>query len=152
MATNIFMSEKDKNTLIDEVNLIFHNASNVKFEERMKLALKINVLGTMEIINLAKQCKNLQGFMYVSTAYSHCYNEIIREEVYNSPATMSMVEDLIRVDSATPEGISKDDLAQVLGKFPNTYVFTKAVAEGLVDELGRTATFPCIIYRPAIGM
>ena len=152
MAKNMSMSEKDRNTLIDEVNLIFHNASNVKFEERMKLALKINVLGTMEMINLAKRCKNLQGFMYVSTAYSHCYNENIREEVYESPATMSMVEDLIRVDSATPEGISKNDIAQILGKFPNTYCYTKAIAEGLVDEFGRNATFPCIIYRPAIGM
>lgn len=151
MLDDMALSKNDKETMIEEVNIIFHNASNVKFMERMSKALKINVMGTKAMIDLAMQCKHMEGFMYVSTAYSHCYNKHIMEVAYPSPASMKMVEDLISADLASPTGLTSAALSDILGEFPNTYTFTKAIAEGLVDDAGKQSSFPCIIYRPSIG-
>jgi hypothetical protein len=37
----------------------------------------------------------------------------------------------------------------LLGSYPNTYIFTKAVAENLCQTKG--ATLPLAVFRPAIG-
>lgn len=145
------LSKNDRETIIEEVNIIFHNASNVKFTERINKALKINVMGTQAMLNLAKQCKHIEGFMYVSTTYSHCYKRDIMEEAYPPPTDMKTVKDMVAADLSTPTGLNDAVLANILDKYPNTYSFTKAVAEGLVDDAGKHLPFPCIIYRPSIG-
>lgn len=54
------LSEEDKQKLSEEVNIIFHGAATVRFDEKLKVAVRINVLGTKELIKLAKTVKNLK--------------------------------------------------------------------------------------------
>lgn len=53
------MSEFDRQKLIDNCNIVFHAAATVRFDEKLKLALAINVNGTREIMTLAKQLQSL---------------------------------------------------------------------------------------------
>lgn len=49
------LSTSDKKRLQEEVSVIFHVAANVKFNLSLKDAVKINTLGTMRVLKLAKQ-------------------------------------------------------------------------------------------------
>lgn len=54
------MSPEDRQKLAAEVNIVFHGAATVKFDEHIRIALNINVLGTREIIKLAKEMTQLK--------------------------------------------------------------------------------------------
>lgn len=53
----------DSNTrqiLRENVNIVFHVAATVRFDEKLKLALGINVNGTREMMLLSREIHNLQ--------------------------------------------------------------------------------------------
>merc|ERR1712241_127853 len=93
----------------------FHSAATVRFDDLLTRSVSMNVRGTKELMDLAKEMKNLISFVHVSTCYVHCHrqNEVIREEIY------------------PPE---KYSVKEVIGERPNTYTFTKAITEQLVKE------------------
>nr|CAD7449837.1 unnamed protein product [Timema bartmani] len=57
---NLGLSPLDYEMLTQQVNVIFHLAATVKFDEKMKIAVPINIIGTIEIINLCRKCMNLK--------------------------------------------------------------------------------------------
>jgi fatty acyl-CoA reductase len=63
------MAPEDERALIDEVEIFYHCAADVRFDESLKEAIEINVRGTREIINLAQRIRGLNVFVYVSTAF-----------------------------------------------------------------------------------
>lgn len=53
----------DANTrqvLRENVNIVFHGAATVRFDEKLKLALGINVNGTREMMLLSREIHDLQ--------------------------------------------------------------------------------------------
>lgn len=54
------LSVSSRNTLINEVNIIFHGAATVRFDEHIRVAVNINVSGTRELLNLARKINNLK--------------------------------------------------------------------------------------------
>jgi fatty acyl-CoA reductase len=76
------MSESDENELIENCQLIFHCAANVRFDLNLKDAVNLNTCGTERVLKLAEKMKNLLVFSYVSTAYSHCKEDILEEKYY----------------------------------------------------------------------
>lgn len=46
--------------LINKINIIFHVAASVRFDNPLKEAILINTRGTKELISIAKQMKNLK--------------------------------------------------------------------------------------------
>jgi alcohol-forming fatty acyl-CoA reductase len=63
------MSPDDQANLVDEVEIVFHAAADVRFDESLKEAVKINVRGTREIMLLSQKMLNLDVFVYISTAF-----------------------------------------------------------------------------------
>lgn len=55
----------DRQNLITNVNIVFHAAATVRFDEKLRLAVNINVHGTREVIELCTQMKQLQVNMYI---------------------------------------------------------------------------------------
>jgi len=53
------ISEQDRKLICEEVSLVIHSAATVKFDEKLKLALDVNVNGTKRIIELCKRMKLL---------------------------------------------------------------------------------------------
>ncbi|XP_026667100.1 putative fatty acyl-CoA reductase CG8306 [Ceratina calcarata] len=149
--SDLGLSTEDRQRLVNNVNIIIHNASVVYFEAKVSLILRTNVLGTQKMLELAAECPSLNAFVYVSTAYSHHYTNPIEEKFYAPPGDLKMVEDIIRADEENAAGLSKEALNDIVGKWLNQYAFSKAVAEGIVEDFARRRSLPCLIYRPSIS-
>ncbi|KAJ8867416.1 hypothetical protein PR048_031217 [Dryococelus australis] len=86
------------------------------------------------------------ALVYVSTAYSNCIQEEIEEKVYTPVANP---EELYkRLAIITPKDMAPIE-SMILQQWPNTYAFTKAMAETVVKEISET--LPVAIFRPSIG-
>lgn len=53
------ISEEDQKVLADEVSVVFHSAATVKFDEKLKLSINVNVQGTKRIVELCKRMTHL---------------------------------------------------------------------------------------------
>ncbi|XP_058802018.1 fatty acyl-CoA reductase 1-like isoform X2 [Phymastichus coffea] len=149
-ADRLGLSDEDRRALVESVDIIVHNGATTKFDEKVSVSLKINVLGTKHMLDLATECKRIQVFLYVSTAYSHCYRKNIEEEFYDPPGDLKMIYDMIAADESAKHGLTEDVLKMLLGEYPNVYCFSKAIAEGLVKQHGDTAGFATGVYRPTV--
>lgn len=145
LEPNLGVSAQDEDMLINNANIIIHSAATIKFDEPLKLAFEMNVNGLKKIINLAKKIKNLEAFVHVSTCYANCDLNEIDEKIYESTVD-------IRNLSQTLEWMDNDmiDLItpKILKNKPNTYTFTKALAENLLS--GYMNELPIAIVRPSI--
>lgn len=59
-SAGLGLSLLDRQTLVSNINIVFHAAATIKFDEILKLALDINVHGTKEVIELGKEMKKLK--------------------------------------------------------------------------------------------
>jgi fatty acyl-CoA reductase len=88
------------------VNVFFHVAATVRFDEKMTVATAINVRGTRDLLQIAAKCKNLEAFVHVSTAYTNCNQKEICEAFYKPPIR---ADELIEMVEKTPEKIVLDE-------------------------------------------
>ncbi|XP_072047435.1 fatty acyl-CoA reductase 1-like [Amphiura filiformis] len=139
------LSEENTNILQQNVNMVFHVAATVKFDEKLDLSLKLNVMSVQKMLRLCEGMKQLEVFVHVSTAYANCDRTHIDEVVYPPPvdpyklmnSTEWMSDEMITM--LTPK---------IIGNRPNTYTFTKSIAEHVFVEEG--AGLPLCIVRPSI--
>ncbi|XP_060881815.1 fatty acyl-CoA reductase wat-like [Metopolophium dirhodum] len=121
------------------VNFVFHCAATVKFNETLDMATKLNIQGTENVLALAAKMNYLKGFVYVSTAYSHCPRSEIKEEFYPVSISVKDLKKLIEIDEKT---------SNVLEDWPNTYTFTKALTENMIST--NENQLPISVFRPSI--
>ncbi|XP_015250941.1 PREDICTED: fatty acyl-CoA reductase 2 isoform X2 [Cyprinodon variegatus] len=139
------LSKEDQGILAENVNIVFHCAATVRFNEPLKDAMQLNVLATQKMLALAHKIKHLEVFIHVSTAYAHCDRDLIEEVVYPPPVNYrKLIDTLDWMD---------DDLVatltpKLIGERPNTYTFTKALAEYLVQQ--EAEELNVAIVRPSI--
>ncbi len=57
---NLGVDDETIKKLQTEVNIIFHSAATVRFDEHIKTAYEINVRGTKTMLEIAKGAKDLQ--------------------------------------------------------------------------------------------
>ncbi|RZC40817.1 fatty acyl-CoA reductase -like, partial [Asbolus verrucosus] len=144
-APDLALSAENRRKLAEEVQLIYHCAATVRFDEPLKKAVFINVRGTKLMTDLAKECKKLSMFCHLSTAYCHLNERILYEKSYPPPANPHHVIKACEwMDEATLNTITD----KILGDIPNTYAFTKALAEALIDE--EMDNLPIGYLRPSI--
>ena len=86
MFTGLAISDEDRVMLRSKVNVIFHMAATVRFDNPLGTSVSINVRGTKEVMDLAKEMEALASFVHCSSAYIHCHlqNEVIREGEKNT--------------------------------------------------------------------
>lgn len=83
--------------------------------------------------------------VHVSTAYSNCHLDQIDEKFYHYPMSYKQLTAMIsELDDRTVEDITP----QILGHWPNTYAFTKAMAENYIYE--NRLSMPVAVFRPAV--
>jgi fatty acyl-CoA reductase len=54
------LSKDDRAVLVCEVNIIFHSAATVRFDAKLWTAFAINVLGTKDMLDLAREMPHLK--------------------------------------------------------------------------------------------
>lgn len=138
------LSPENRKRILD-TNIIFHVAATVRFNASIRLAVNINVRGTKQFLLLAKEMPDLKAFVYTSTAFSHCIHKFIEEKFYSPPIETDKI--LTLLDILDDEQMEK--LTPILiGKWPNTYAYTKAIAEDTVRQY--SIGIPVCIVRPSI--
>lgn len=142
---NLGLSEQDHNRLVKDVSVVFHSAATVKFDEPLKQSVSINVTGTKNIIELCRKLPKLSALVHVSTAYANCDKPIIDERVY---PTDESPDKLIDMAQWMDEDFMQTLKPKLLRLRPNTYTYTKALAEALLVE--QASDLPVVICRPSI--
>ncbi|KAJ7329297.1 hypothetical protein JRQ81_015471 [Phrynocephalus forsythii] len=139
------IAPEDAAELLSEVNIVFHCAATVRFDEPLKLALWLNVRATQQLLVLAHQMQHLEAFIHFSTAYANCNRKHIEEVVYSPPMEPKKLFDLVEwMDESLLEEITP----KLIGDWPNTYTFTKALGEYLVQQ--EKGNLNIAIIRPSI--
>ncbi|XP_071831166.1 fatty acyl-CoA reductase 1-like [Apostichopus japonicus] len=139
------ISGSDVRLIQDDVSIVFHVAATVRFDEKLKSALQLNVIAAKYLMKIARGMKNLQSYQHISTAYAHCDQSYIDEMLYPTPANADQLHSSI--EWMTDDMVSKIT-PSILNKKPNTYTFTKAMAEHMVITEG--VGLPINIVRPSI--
>ncbi|XP_072390603.1 putative fatty acyl-CoA reductase CG5065 [Diabrotica undecimpunctata] len=142
---NLGLNNKDIETLISEVNLVFHMGATLKLEAKLCDAIEQNTAGTARVIDIAKKMKNIQAFLHFSTAFCSADLDVFEEKVYPSPDNPRDVMDVTKwlnpnaLELATPS---------IIQPHPNTYTYSKRLAETLVAN--EKDNLPVCIIRPSI--
>ncbi|XP_076039103.1 putative fatty acyl-CoA reductase CG5065 [Oratosquilla oratoria] len=139
------LSDSDEMRLAQEVAIIFHAAATINFQEPMRVAVNMNMLGTKRVVSLAKKMDKLESFVHVSTAYGNCHLQEIYEELYPAPMDPGR---LIQLTEWLNDDLLNSVTPKIISPRPNTYTYTKALAEHLlVNDAGK---MPISIIRPSI--
>ncbi|XP_023234534.1 fatty acyl-CoA reductase 1-like isoform X1 [Centruroides sculpturatus] len=142
---NLGISNHDMSTLLANVSIVFHCAATVRFDEPLKRAVNINIIGTKKVMEICKNMKELKALIHVSTAYSFCNRKEIDEIVYSEQLTAQQV---IEASQWMDEDLLDCIVPKLLNGRPTTYHYTKALAENLLLEQGEN--LPIAIVRPSI--
>ena len=72
------LSASDQARLASEVEVVFHCAATVRFDEDLSRAVRMNVGAVWGLVRLARTMRRLVSLVHVSTAYCHCQESHIK--------------------------------------------------------------------------
>ncbi|GJQ78025.1 hypothetical protein Trydic_g2373 [Trypoxylus dichotomus] len=139
------ISPEDLRRLQENVDVVFHMAANVRFDQPLKQAMTFNTGGTLRLLEIVETFQELKAFVHVGTSYCHCDETVLEEKLYPAPHNPRKILDLV--------SWMDDDLValltpHLLKNSPNTYAYTKCLTEDLVKEFSKK--IPIAIARPSI--
>ncbi|KAH8258935.1 hypothetical protein KR038_009455 [Drosophila bunnanda] len=138
------ISEADLERL-KNVNIVYHSAASVRFDDPLRTAILMNTRGTHELIKLALGWQKLKTFVHVSTTYANPSILDLEERVY--PPLADWRTTIKLAETYDEETLNIYNLKY--GNFqPNTYTFTKSLAEQIVNDY--RDQLPIFIFRPSI--
>lgn len=137
------LSDEDKR-LMANVSVVFHSAASVRFDDALHDAVIMNTRGTRELMLFAETLKRLTVVIHVSTTYFNPLQRVVCERTYPAngdwKATIKLAEQHPYIlDVMTDKYINYE---------PNTYTFTKGLAEQVAIEF--QDRLPIVIFRPSI--
>lgn len=144
------LSPADRAMLTDQVEVVINCAASVNFDDPLLDALQINYFGCLRMLQLAKECRNILAFTHVSTAYVNSNlpdMSKVEEKVYDLPGNQDPEQVIKNIIKMGPQKVQEQELA-IIGKYPNTYTFSKAFAERAIKKL--RGNLPVTILRPSI--
>jgi len=144
----VTVSLLDIDSFVLDVDCIINCAASIEFTLPLEDALKQNVDGLKNLIEFAKK-NEVKKFIHVSTAYvSNCCEELIKEEFVD----LSVIDaDIDRLYEDIKNKILTFDKIVKKRFFPNTYCFTKCLAEKFVEkEINNNSKIAFSVIRPSI--
>lgn len=75
------LSKEHLDLLINNATVVFHFAATLRLEAKLKDAVEQNTAGTLRVLEVAKQIKNLDVFIHLSTAFCSADIEEFEERV-----------------------------------------------------------------------
>lgn len=86
-------------------------------------------------------------FFHISTTYCNLHKEVVDEIIYPPIANWN---EMIYLAENMPIHDFQIISSKLMGQFPNTYTFSKNLAEHVVNDL-LNERVPSIVLRPSIG-
>lgn len=137
---------EDAAKLHDDLTHIIHCAASIRFDLPIVEASSNNISGALRVLEFAKGCVSLERLVDVSTAYvtPHPGNGVlvVHENLVDLPFDAEEVYARILAGEA-----EEKELLAMTGH-PNTYTFTKCVAERILVE--RKGDVPLSLVRPSV--
>eukprot|EP00759_Apiculatamorpha_spiralis_P027254 PhF_6_TR30154/c0_g1_i1/m.44165/K13356/FAR; alcohol-forming fatty acyl-CoA reductase len=144
--------------VVRSVHYVVHLAATIDFNERLDESVKLNVLGALRVLALAKKAHTrpkdsdaypFQCHCHVSTCYVNWnrHGSVVAETLYPLPFPAEPMAKYIlslhpsEVVRITPELLKKYG-------YPNTYTLTKSLGEHLLTA--NCGNLPMFIARPSI--
>lgn len=105
LEDDLGLSHNDINELASNVDVIFHCAANVRFDQPLRPMIQMNVAGTLKVLKLAEKMPNLKVLVHVSTSYCQCNETVLEERAYLAPQDPFKIMDLVETmdDNALAE-------------------------------------------------
>lgn len=132
-----------------DVTHVIHCAASVEFSLPLPSATETNVTGALYALELAKSCARIASFVGISTAYVTPHPHpgerapfVAHERIAVLPRDPDVLYEAIRAGRVEARQL----LAQ--SGHPNTYTFTKCLAEHLLVR--RAGDLPLTLLRPSI--
>ncbi|KAF7282344.1 fatty acyl-CoA reductase wat-like [Rhynchophorus ferrugineus] len=139
------LSKSNIEFIKNHINVVFHCGASLNMDNALADAVMTNVNGTAELLTVLKGSRELKALVLVSTAYSNCNNAVINETFYDPPIDHKL---LINMAQNMDPTLLKSITPRLIQGWPNTYVFTKAVAENVLKTEG--SNMPTAVFRPSI--
>ncbi|KAI8081209.1 male sterility protein-domain-containing protein [Thamnidium elegans] len=146
---NIGLSDPDLDLIMKHTNVIFHCAGNVDGNEQIDASVKINTFGTLHLLTIANQCKDINAFIHLSNIQQfngNGWKGTEEKHLYPLPDTKNATEILDQILN-TPQYTDFRPL------YANPYLFSKSLTEHiLVDHIVKNKAtnlplFPIAIMR-----
>ena len=84
VVDNLGMSDIHREMVVNDCHIIINSAASVNFDDHLHDALAINYFGSLRMLELAKECKNLVIHTHISTCYVNSTRTgYIKEEIYD---------------------------------------------------------------------
>ncbi|XP_056640851.1 fatty acyl-CoA reductase 1-like [Diorhabda sublineata] len=143
---NLGLSDSDRQLLVDNVNIIYHSAASVRFDDFLDESILMNIRGTREIAQLALDLKNPTILVHVSTAYCNGDRYEVDEKLY--PPHGDWRDAILSAETCDKE------LIHIMSEkyiYPhvNTYTFAKGLAEHVITDMCKGKT-QAMITRPSV--
>lgn len=139
------ISTEDAQRLYAQVTVVMHIAATIRFTEKLKVAVNLNVVATKRALEFSRSLAHLDAHVHVSTAFANTNRFECHERVYKPTLPPGKLMDI--ADLLTPAMADSMERTLVEGH-PNTYTFTKNLAESFVNQEAKNR--PVIIVRPSI--
>ena len=140
------LSIEDREMITNDCQIIFNIAASIDFNARLDQAIEINIDGCLRMQQLAKECQNIECFVHMSTCYVNCDKRgFIEEKIYD--IDLDVEEHINYLKTLSIKEIHKKT-NDILGKFPNTYTYTKSMGERLLKK--HRGNLPTFIIRPSV--
>ena len=142
------MDKEVRAEITRECDIIINCAASINFDDPLLDAIQINFFGCMRMLELAKECQKLEVFTHVSTAYTNCEKfGLIEEKIYDMPDGKDSDDVINSIIKMGPEEVTLKQ-KEIIGDFPNTYTFTKSMAERSLRK--HSGNLRVAIMRPSI--
>lgn len=128
------------------MDIIYHSAASVRFNDALQEAVITNVRSTREMCYLALKCQRLKAYIHISTTYCNVDIDHVEETIYDPPMQWQTIIRLAEENNASLQALTN----KCMHPFPNSYTFTKRLAEIAANELLKDKV-PLVIVRPSIG-
>lgn len=107
------------NELIECVEVVIHAAADVRLNESLYNLIWANLVGTRDLLEITKQMRKLQIFVYMSTAFSNTKVDShlhIAEKFYEPPMNADVLIDYVQMNRSDTDKCLLNMLAPILIK------------------------------------
>ncbi len=140
------LSDPEAARLHNELTHIIHCAASIRFDLPIAEAASINITGALRVLEFAKHCHALTRLVDVSTAYVTPHHGggtlIVEEKLVDLPF------DANEIYQEIAQGRADEKALMARTGHPNTYTFTKCLAERLLHQ--NRENVPLTLLRPSV--
>ncbi|KAF9911478.1 cyclin-dependent kinase inhibitor far1 [Lobosporangium transversale] len=147
------LTDKDIAMVREDTTVFLDCAGSVRLDDSLNTALEANTKGPLQIIEIAKGCRNLAAAVHISSCSVNAPIVGPHNEETNYPMVFDNdLESIFEMLSTkmSDEEIRDYEKSVVLKSYPSTYIFAKCLVEALIIKRYKDMALPIVIVHSSI--